>query len=170
MEIDNDNSRQASSSTEYENVLLTNDPYEYETFFNNVNNEYKFAQTHAGYESYSTCTHLYKSFIIFDVKFVIRPRKGPKSKAKVDIAFKECNTNTDSFMTQNQIDILHSIINSYVKINQLFFTYESSLYNPLQFPVEPIDDVKEKMITEIVNNEPKRSRGRPKKTKGALNY
>ncbi|CAF0866872.1 unnamed protein product [Brachionus calyciflorus] len=39
------------------------------------------------FKSYSTCTHLYKSFIIFDVqtppsKFVIRPRKGPKSKAK----------------------------------------------------------------------------------------
>ncbi|CAF0982786.1 unnamed protein product [Brachionus calyciflorus] len=28
MEIDNDNSSQASSSTEYDNVLLTNDPYE----------------------------------------------------------------------------------------------------------------------------------------------
>ncbi|CAF1056905.1 unnamed protein product [Brachionus calyciflorus] len=51
MEIDNDNSSQASSSTEYDNVLFTNDPYEYETFFNNVNTKYKFAQTQAGYEA-----------------------------------------------------------------------------------------------------------------------
>ncbi|CAF0866853.1 unnamed protein product [Brachionus calyciflorus] len=51
MEIDNDNSSQASSSTEYDNVLLTNDPYKYETFFNNVNTKYKFAITHAGYEA-----------------------------------------------------------------------------------------------------------------------
>lgn len=46
MEEDSDHLSQASSSLEYDTIFCSTDQHEFETFFNNVDQKYKYVQTH----------------------------------------------------------------------------------------------------------------------------
>ena len=130
------------------------------------------------YLAYANCAHLYKAMLIFDIqtsssKFVIRPRKGPKSKNKpVD---QENNYLKDSFFTQTHADMFNSLVTSYNTINTKLFQYEF-IYNS---PVKIVDLIlnttsgepePKEILVNSDSNSKGRGRDRPRIQKGALKH
>ena len=69
--------------------------------------------------AYSNCAHLYKALLLYDTqtsssKFVFRPRKGTKSKPNIDQKVETLAPN--SFLTQTQLSIFESLVESYKRI------------------------------------------------------
>ncbi|CAF1117097.1 unnamed protein product [Brachionus calyciflorus] len=129
--------------------------------------------------AYSNCAHVYKAILIFDIqtpssKFIVRPRKGPKSKTKiepdVDVALAK-----ESFMTNSQLDIFLSLVASYNNINNLLFQFEIIYYSPLKvedkiLKTMPDNQVIENPTSKVPEKNVSRGRGRPRIQKGALKH
>ena len=108
-------------------------------------------------------------------KFVIRPRKGPKTKVK-SVDDTGDNLANESLMTITQLDMFSSLVEAYKNINSYIFQYELIYYSPLKIDDLILNTVSENQISEssstnnLESGISSRARGRPKTQKGALKH